>query len=137
VEKKRVMTALLAKHGRIDAVVTDAGAYDVAIIEAYNEAGMELPHLANANSTNGVNCEWKKSEFPLFSWDGSQTHGVVAFRHLLAAVNGISTTEPVIVRPFVGIDTFAGIEPKCDPSMSPDVDWSVPLTEEQLREVHG
>lgn len=137
VEKKRVMSAMLAKHGRIDAVITDAGAYDVAVIEAYNEAGMELPFLANANTTNGVNCEWEKKPFPLFSWDGSQTHGVVAFRHLLAAVNGIATTEPVVVKPFVSIDTFAGIEPKCDAGMSPDVDWSVPLSDDELKSVHG
>ena len=137
VEKKRVMSAMLAKHGRIDAVITDAGAYDVSVLEAYEEAGMELPFLANANSTNGVTCAWEEKEFPLFSWDGSQTHGVVAFRHLLAAVNGIETTEPVVVKPFVAIDTFAGVEPKCEPDMSPDVDWSVPLSDDVLKEVHG
>jgi len=137
VEKKRVMSAMLAKHGRIDAVVTDAGAYDVSVLEAYEEAGMDLPYLATANSTNGVNCAWAKSEFPLFSWDGSQTHGVVAFRHLLAAINGIAWSEPLVVKPFVGIDSLAGIEPRCVEDMSPDVDWSVPLTEDELRKIHG
>lgn len=137
VEKKRVMTGLLAKHGRIDAVITDAGAYDLAVLEAYEEAGMELPYLANANTTNGVGCAWQDKEFPLFSWDGSQTHGVVAFRHLVAAVTGETTTEPWMVRPFVSIDTFADKAPRCEAGMSPDIDWSTPLSDEDLQKVHG
>ncbi|MBO1901435.1 substrate-binding domain-containing protein [Leucobacter weissii] len=137
VEKKRVMTGLLAKHGRIDAVVTDAGAYDLAVLEAYEEADLELPYLANANTTNGVGCAWQEQKFPLFSWDGSQTHGVVALRHLVSAVTGSPTTEPVIVKPFVAIDTFADKAPRCESDMSPDVDWSVPLSDEDLKTVHG
>lgn len=137
VEKKRVMTGLLAKHGRIDAVVTDAGAYDTAVLEAYKEAGMKLPFLANANSTNGVACSWQKENFPLFSWDGSQSLGVVAFRHMLAAVTGAPTSEPLMVKPIVSIDTIGGVDAKCDSSMSPDVDWSVTLTDAELRKVHS
>lgn len=137
VEKKRVMTGLLAKHGRIDAVITDAGAYDLAVLEAYEDAGMDLPYLANANTTNGVGCAWQENEFPLFSWDGSQTHGVVALRHLVSAITGTPTTEPVVVEPFVAIDTFQDNPPRCEADMSPDVDWSTPLSDEDLKTVHG
>lgn len=135
VEKKQQMTAMLAKHGRIDAVVTDNGAIDGAVIDAYNQAGMELPFLANANTTNGLSCTWQQKNFPLFSWDGSNDEGVVALRHLLSAVNDIPTTEPVVVKPFVSVDTFGGIAPKCDPSVAPDADWSTGLDAATMNQI--
>ena len=135
VVKKQAMTAMLAKHGCIDAVVTDNGAIDSSVIEAYNAAKCKLPYLANANTTNGLGCVWEKANFPLYSWDGSNDEGVVAMRRLLSAVNNIWTTEPLTVEPFVSVDSVNGIAPKCDPSVSPDVDWSTGLPVDQLQEI--
>lgn len=135
VEKKQQMTALLAKHGRIDAVVTDNGAIDGSVIDAYNQAGMDLPYLANANTTNGLACTWQQKNFPLFSWDGSNDEGVVALRHLLSAVNDIPTSEPLVVKPFVSVDTFGGVQPTCDPSVSPDADWSTGLDAATMNQI--
>jgi ribose transport system substrate-binding protein len=137
VTKKQQMTAMLAKHGRIDAVISDNGAIDSSVIDAYNQAGMELPYIADANATNGLACAWEKQNFPLFSWDGSNDEGVVALRHLLSAINGIPTSEPDVVKPFVSIDTFAGPQPVCDPSVSPDADWSTGLDAATMTEILG
>lgn len=135
VDKKQQMTAMLAKHGRIDAVVTDNGAIDTSVIDAYNQAGLELPFLANANTTNGLACAWQQKNFPLFSWDGSNDEGVVALRHLLSAVNEIPTSEPLVVKPFVSVDTFGGIQPTCDSSVSPDADWSTGLDAATMNQI--
>ena len=137
VTKKQQMTAMLAKHGRIDAVVSDNGSIDSSAVDAYKDAGMALPYIANANATNGLNCVWQKTNFPLFSWDGSNDEGVVGLRHLLSAVNNIPTTEPLIVKPFVSVDTINGVQPKCDESVSPDADWSTGLTADQMKQVLG
>lgn len=135
VEKKQQMTAMLAKHGRIDAVVTDNGAIDTSVIDAYNQAGLELPFLANANTTNGLACVWQEKNFPLFSWDGSNDEGVVALRHLLSAINDTPTSEPLVVKPFVSVDTFGSAQPTCDPSVSPDADWSTGLDPATMNQI--
>ncbi|MCU1477410.1 MAG: ribose transporter substrate-binding protein [Subtercola sp.] len=137
VTKKQQMTAMLAKHGRIDAVVSDNGAIDSSVIDAYQEAGMALPYIANDNTTNGLNCVWQKTNFPLFSLDGSNVAGVVGFRHLLAAVNNIPTTEPTVVKQFISADTLGTVPAKCDPSVSPDADWSTGLTADQFKQILG
>jgi ribose transport system substrate-binding protein len=136
--KKQVMAAMLAKHGRIDAVVSDNGAIDSAVIDAYKQAGMKLPYLADANATNGLLCAWDKDKFPLFSWDGSNDEGPVALRRLLATINDIPLKEATTVRPFVSADTTkAGYKSQCDASLSPDVDWSTGLSADQLAKILG
>jgi ribose transport system substrate-binding protein len=137
VDKKQAMTAMLAKHGYIDAVISDNGAIDTSVIDAYNQAGMALPYIADANATNGLACVWQEKNFPLFSWDGSNDEGVVALRHLLSAINGIPTSEPYTVRPFVSIDTFAGIEPTCVDGASPEADWSTGFSADKMATVLG
>jgi ribose transport system substrate-binding protein len=137
VTKKQQMTAMLAKHGHIDAVVSDNGAIDSSVIDAYQEAGMALPYIANDNTTNGLSCVWQKTNFPLFSMDGSNVVGVVALRKLLSVVNKIPSSEAPIVKQFVSVDSLNSIMPKCDATVSPDADWSTGLTSAQFKKILG
>lgn len=131
-ELKRVMAGLLAKHGRIDAVITDNGTVTATVVDAYKDAGFELPAVAVAAASNGLNCTWKKEQFPFFSTDGSHSPALIAFRKLLANINGIKSTESNVIKPWAVVDTKSGLDPKCDESASPDADWSTTLSDAEM-----
>jgi len=137
VTKKQVMTAMLAKHGRIDAVVTDNGLIDSAVIEAYQAAGMELPYLANGGSTNALGCLWEATPFPTQSWASAPYTGWMGTYFVLAAINDIDTSLSRITIPATVIDTEAGMDPVCDPTANPDTDWFMGLDKELMAEVLG
>lgn len=135
--KLAAVSGMLAKHGCIDAVLTDDGATDTAIIQAYEQAGCDLPYVGNSISANNMNCLWEEKDFPLMSFDGQQTTVVVAFRHLVASISGEPYDEGPWVKPFPYVDTLDdSVEaPKCDTSVPPLTDWSVPLTREEILEI--
>ena len=137
VTKKQAMTAMLAKHGRIDAVVTDNGGIDSAVIEAYQAAGMELPYLADGGSTNALGCAWAETPFPLQSWATVPYTGWMGTFFVLAAINDIEVSQSRITIPATVIDTEAGMDPICDPDASPDTDWYMGLDEDLVAEVLG
>jgi ribose transport system substrate-binding protein len=130
---RSVMSGLLAKHGGIDAVITDNGTVSAPILDAYKAAGFDPPALAVSATSNGLNCAWKKQHFPFFSTDGNQSPSLVAFRKLLSSINQIPDPEPNVVAPFAVVDTVNDKLPKCDPSTSPDADWSTTLTDDEMR----
>jgi ribose transport system substrate-binding protein len=135
--KLQAMSGLLAKHGRIDAVFSDDGNIDTAVLDAYAAAGFEPPAIASTISPNGMACAWEEANFPYQSWDGQQTLGVIAFRKMVAAVSGLPEPEPDLGKGFVVWDTENGKNPTCDPTLSPDTDFSTNLTTDELREVFG
>lgn len=127
----QAMQGLLAKHGRIDVVVSDYGATSINVTQAYKAAGYKPPTIVNTAPSNGVGCDWEKERYPLFSLDGQQTNAVVAFRKLLAAVNKLDDPEANVIRPFVVNDTTIDKNPKCVASLAPGIDWSTNLTDEE------
>jgi ribose transport system substrate-binding protein len=137
-EKRRVMSGLLAQHGRIDAVITDYGAIDSSVMEAYLDAGLELPALATQASGNATGCTWEKNKFDYFSLDGSTSLGRIALRHALAVTKGVSNPEPAdgIQLP-VFIDTADGKNPTCQPDLPGDADLSTSLPLDQLKKLLG
>lgn len=137
-EKRRVVSGLLAQHGRIDAVITDYGAIDSAVIEAYLDAGLELPALATQASANVTGCTWEANNFPYLSLDGSTSLGRIGLRHALAASKGMTNPEPADgIQIPVFIDTENGKPPVCEPDLPGDADLSTSLTTEQLKELLG
>lgn len=134
-QKKRVMAGLLAQHGRIDAVVSDYTLTDTGVIEAYKEAGMELPALAGNASANANACQWDEENFEFLSLDGTTQLGRIALRQALAASKGMTADEPAIVQVPVFIDTANGKPPVCHPDLPADADLSSSLTPEELREL--
>lgn len=136
-EKKRVMSALLAQHGRIDAVISDYTTTDTGVIEAYLEAGLELPALVGNASANINGCQWEEHKFDFMTLDGSTSVGRIALRQALAATLGIENPEPTTIKLPVFIDTANGKNPRCEPDLPADADLSANLTTEQLKALLG
>lgn len=135
---RSVMAGLLATYGRIDAIATEDGENGAAILDAYKAAGFDPPTIVTAAGSNGFQCDrLDYPDAPYLSTDGNQSNVYVGLRQLLSAINGIAYSEPTRLSPFVAADTTSGIKPKCDPSVSPDVDWSADLTPKELTEVFG
>lgn len=135
-EVRQVVTGLLAKHGRIDAVITDNGTINVPILEAYEAAGFKPPALAVSAASNGLNCAWEaRKNFPYYSTDGNHMGSVVALRRLLAEVTGQVEKfhEPTTISSWTVVDTEAGKSPACISDASPDADWSTSLTENEMK----
>ncbi|MHC6229158.1 substrate-binding domain-containing protein [Arthrobacter sp. MMS24-T111] len=136
-QKKRVVSGLLAQHGRIDAVVSDYGLTDTGVIEAYKAAGVKLPALATLASGNANGCQWKQDNFQYLSLDETTTLGRIALRKALAAEQKIENNEPTTIRLPISIDTTAGKNPKCESTLPPDADLSSKLSVEQLKKLFG
>lgn len=134
-QKKRVVSGLLAQHGRIDAIVSDYGLTDTGVIEAYKAAGVKLPALATLASGNANGCQWQKENFQYLSLDETTTLGRIALRKALAAAQKIEDPEPSRIRLPISIDTAAGKNPKCEPTLPPDADLSTKLSVDQLKEL--
>ncbi|MGP3534026.1 substrate-binding domain-containing protein [Microbacterium sp. RD1] len=136
-QKKRVVAGLLAQHGRIDAIVSDYTLTDTGVIDAYKEAGVELPALVGNASGNINGCQWVEENFPFLTLDGTTGLGRIALRKALAASQGKESDEPSVARIPVFIDTEAGKNPVCEPDLPADADLSSALTVDQLKELLG
>jgi ribose transport system substrate-binding protein len=133
--RQRVMAGLLAKYGRIDGVVTDYGAIDYGTLNAYAQAGMELPALAAFASSNGLACYWAKTPFDVMSVDGQVNLIRKALRVGLAALQGDAPSSPVLVDLTTSFDTNAGVDPTCDANLPDDAPVGSDLSEDQLVDV--
>ncbi|WP_159618646.1 substrate-binding domain-containing protein [Arthrobacter zhaoguopingii] len=136
-QKKRVVSGLLAQHGRIDALVSDYSLTDTGVIDAYNAAGLEPPALTGLASGNANGCQWEKENFPYMTLDETTTFGRIALRKALAAAQGMENDEPSMVKMPKAIDTEAGTNPKCLPDLPPDADLTSKLSPEQLKSALG
>lgn len=133
--RQRVMAGLLAKYGRIDAVVSDYGTIDYGTLNAYKQAGMKLPALAAFASSNGTNCYWEKSKFPFMSVDGQTNVIRESLLVGLKAYGGEPQSGPVTVELPTMVDTTAGKDPKCDPNLPEDAADGSDLSPEQLHAI--
>lgn len=132
-QKKRVVSGLLAQHGRIDAFITDYGLPDTGVIDAYKEAGLELPAIATNASGNANGCQWAASNYDYMGLEETTTFGRIALRKAVAAAQGMKNDEPAVVQMPTIIDTTAGKNPKCNPSLPADVDLTSSLSTDQLK----
>jgi ribose transport system substrate-binding protein len=131
---RQVMSALLAKDGRIDGIITDNGTVSAPIIDAYEAAGMEPPALAVSASSNGLNCTWDaKKNFPFYSTDGNHMGSLVALRRVLSEITKVPFNEPDAISSWTVVDTLDGKDPVCDSTASPDADWSTSLTKAEMK----
>ncbi|WCB95391.1 hypothetical protein DSM104299_04134 [Baekduia alba] len=135
-QRQRVMAGLLAKYGRIDAVVSDYGTIDYGTLNAYKQAHLKLPALAAFASSNGISCYWAKNgKFPFLSVDGQTTVIRHSLRKGLALFNEVKDPEPGTVQLVNGIDTSAGKPPTCDTSLPDDAALGSDLSPDQLRAI--
>lgn len=139
-DTQKAVAGLIAKYGHIDAIVTDWGVTTLAVVKAYEQAGLPVPAQATLASQNELSCKYldaKKAGKPwqYFSLDGTSATVRVALRRGMADYQGTQNPEPAAVMPFVYVDSVKGKDPQCDPSAPPDADLSSLLAPAKLKEV--
>jgi ribose transport system substrate-binding protein len=97
-EGKQVMEQLLTKYGdEIDAIWSDSGLQDIGVIQAYNEAGKEIPPMT-AEPINGFLKLAKENGVKFLAVGYPPTHSADCLDTAVAALEG----EPV--SSFVNVD---------------------------------
>ena len=134
-EKQKTITAMLAKHGRIDVVVSDFNATDTGVVPAYKEEGFKPPVITSITSNNSIGCQWRKDPYPFMVMGQTSSMPRLALRIGLAAANDIETDEAPSLRPRPDVFEPGGEKAPCDKSLPPDADLSADLTPEQLDEL--
>ncbi len=140
VDAQKAIAGLIAKHGKIDGIASDYGVTTAAGIKAFEQAGLPIPAQATLASNNEINCkylEYKKAgkAWQYMSLDGTTTLVRAAARRAMAAYSGARNDEPLGWSPYVYIDSTAGRDPRCDPSLPPDADLSGQLSVQSLKEL--
>jgi ABC-type sugar transport system substrate-binding protein len=134
-KKQKAMTGLLAKNGRIDAVVTDFNGTDTGILPAYKSAGMKPPVMASITPNNAIGCQWQKTPYPLITMGQTSSMTRLALRLGLAAENGADSSEASKLRPKPLIFQPGGEKAPCDKKYPPDADLTANLTAAQLNAI--
>jgi ABC-type sugar transport system substrate-binding protein len=137
-QTQQVVTALLAKYPRIDAITTDFGSALASSFGAFKQAGRKIPAVATEDS-NQLSCNRQQllssnPGFKLFTVD-SQTWMVrTAIDYAVAKATGgkLPASTEVPQKPFE--DSLSGKphEPTCDKSLSGDAILSSHLTKQQI-----
>lgn len=139
-ETQRVMSGLLAKYDKIDAVYSDYGLGSMGALRAFVAAGRKVPLWA-AQDANELGCFWQehKAENPDFQMGNiSGRNWIVrlALRKGVAAAQGIDEPEPSIIELPLVEDSFSKdpkLQPACDKSLPSDALLSSGLSVEELK----
>lgn len=139
-ETQRVMSGLLAKYPEIDAVYADYGLGSMGALRAFVAAGRPIPLWA-AQDANELGCFWNENkaanpDFQMGNVSGRNWIVRLALRKAVAKTQGISNTEPSIIKLPLVEDSFSSDEaliPPCDPSLPPDALLSSGLSTEELK----
>ncbi|GAA1548960.1 substrate-binding domain-containing protein [Nocardioides humi] len=134
-KKRQITSGLVAKYGRIDAVVSDYAATDTGAVQGFLDAGGPMPAFLNIASSQAFVCLARDNDVRWFGQDGTTGMAAVALRVGLAAHEGHRSPEELPVRLSVYADTVAGIDPVCDTSLPPDADLSSALSVAELQEL--
>ncbi len=139
-DAQKAISALIAKHGKIDGIASDYGLTTNAAIKAFEQAGLPIPAQATLASNNELNCkylEYKKAgkAWQYFSLDGTTTLVRAAARRAMAAYSGATYTEPLGWSPYPYVDSSTNTDPTCDTSLPPDADLSGQLPIAALKEL--
>ncbi|ANT62261.1 hypothetical protein AYJ57_17720 [Salipiger sp. CCB-MM3] len=123
-EYQKVMTSLLAKHDKIDAVMSDYGIGSMGAIRAYEIAGEKLP-LWTTRDGNELACYWQENhdanpDFELFTTSAGTWLTRLALRKGVAAANDVENDEPTIIIDPV-IDNTASEDAKFNPVCDPEL----------------
>jgi ribose transport system substrate-binding protein len=134
-KKQKAMTGLLAKNGRIDAVVTDFNGTDTGILPAYKSAGMKPPVMASITPNNAIGCQWQKTPYPLMTMGQTSSMPRLALRLGLAAANGKTDSEADKLRPEPLVFAPGGKQAPCNSKYPPDADLTANLSAAQLNAI--
>lgn len=139
-ETQRVMSGLLAKYDKIDAIYSDYGLGSMGALRAFVAAGRQIPLWA-AQDANELGCFWQehKADNPNFQMGNvSGRNWIVrlALRKGVAAVEGIPNDEPSIIELPLVEDTFSSDAKKqaaCDKALPSDALLSSGLNRDELK----
>lgn len=140
---QKVMTSLLAKHPKIDAVMSDYGIGAMGALRAYEAAGRPIP-LWTTRDGNELACFWQSKKgsnpnFELFTTSAGTWLTRIALRKGVAAAQGIENDEPSIYIDPVIDNTTSGetkFTPICDPDLPPGAHVSTfTMTKDELKDV--
>jgi ribose transport system substrate-binding protein len=142
-QTQKVVTAVLAKYPKIDAITTDFGAALASSFPAFAQAGRKIPAVATEDS-NLLSCDRKKllktnPGFQLFTVDSQNWMVRTAIDFAVAKASGgqIPSSTVVPQKAFENSITGKPHPPTCDPTLSGDAFLSSHLNHAQLKAVVG
>jgi ribose transport system substrate-binding protein len=138
-QTQKVVTALLAKFPKIDAITTDFGAALASSFGAFKQAGRQIPAVATEDS-NLLSCDRQKllktnPDFQLFTVDSQNWMVRTAIDFAIAKASGgkIPASPVVPQKPFEDSITKQPHPPTCDPALSGDAFLSSHLSKTQIK----
>lgn len=136
-DAQKAVAGIIAKYPQVDGIITDYGVTAAAVVRAYQQAGLLVPALATTASNNELNCMYMQGKatdkaWHYFSIDGLNRLNRYALRKGLSLAMGTQNDESDAVVFNAFADSFAGLDPKCDPTAPPDADLSSALSQEAL-----
>lgn len=140
-QTQRVVAGLLAKHPKIDAVITDSGDGSLGGIRAFLQAGRPLP-VWTANDNNGFACAYvdnkaKQPQFQIVAVTSRTWIVRLALRKAVAAAQGIPEPEPDIVNvPIVWDSLDPELPPRCERDLPSSAVTSAELSTDKLAEIY-
>lgn len=139
-QTQKVVSGLLTKYPKIDAVITDSGDASLGGIRAFKSAKRELP-LWTANDLNGFACAYeqesaKQDTFNVMTVSSRTWIIRLALRKAVADKQGIKNDEPEIINIPIYEDSFdESKQPKCDPALPSSAISSAELSSDQLKKL--
>src|SRR5436190_15590056 len=138
-QTQKVVTAVLAKNPKIDAITTDFGAALASSFPAFKQAGRQIPAVATEDS-NLLSCDRKKllasnPGFKLFTVDSQNWMVRTAIQYAVAKATGgklPATTVPQ--KPFEDSISKKPHDATCDKSLPGDAFLSSHLTHAQVKQ---
>jgi len=137
-QTQKVVTAVLAKYPKIDAITTDFGAALASAFSAFSQANRKIPAIATEDS-NQLSCDQKKLGFPLFTVDSQNWMVRTAVDFAVAKASGGTVPSSTVVPQKAFEDSLTG-KPhpvECAPSLPSDAILSSHLTHPQLKAALG
>lgn len=137
-QTQKVVTAVLAKYPKIDAITTDFGAALASAFSAFSQANRKIPAIATEDS-NQLSCDQKKDGFPLFTVDSQNWMVRTAVDFAVAKASGGTVPSSTVVpqKPFEDSITGKPHPVECVSSLPPDAILSSHLTHPQLKTALG
>lgn len=137
---QQAVAGAIAQYPEIDAIVTDYGVTAAAAVRAFQQAGLPVPAIATTASNNELNCMYVNDKaagngWDYFSIDGLNRLARYGLRRGLSIHQGTPNDEVLAIEFPAFADSFAGLEPACDPNAPPDADLSSALPPEKLQAI--
>jgi ribose transport system substrate-binding protein len=122
---QQAMTTLLNQYPQIDGVISNYDADAVGIIRAFQAASRPLVPLTTLDS-NKLGCDFAalktaNPKFEMVTISSRNWLGRIAARKAIAAVQGVTVTEPDSYKLPIFEDSLSGLAPQCDSAQGPDV----------------